>query len=236
MDSQRGDEQQQAARQQLAPLVRCPYLSPFWLTAAARCTESELLLAPMRDQLLQLLQLLQVVPDFGNDAAVRFWFFQKFEWWAPNPPDSWLLGKRQPKAQLPCAVTWLLPVSELKQLCETAAASKSSARCVSPGVTPPLRGCAYSINLVAQFERGGVKVGVSALLHNSGKLLAKCSATFMGGAVIKSFKNQLIAGNNSLGFGDFFEIGPMAGGWDEAAWSAKGLPTQGNILFQVSVS
>jgi hypothetical protein len=35
----------------------------------------------------------------------------------------------------------------------------------------------------------------------------------------------------SYGYSDFFELGPMSagGGWDKAAWAAKGLPTSGEL-------
>lgn len=45
---------------------------------------------------------------------------------------------------------------------------------------------------------------------------------------------------NELGFGflDFFELGPMGGrtGRDAAAWAAKGLPAEGEITVEVTVS
>jgi hypothetical protein len=34
---------------------------------------------------------------------------------------------------------------------------------------------------------------------------------------------------------DVFELGPMAGGWDAAAWADKGLPTEGNLLLKLQV-
>jgi hypothetical protein len=38
------------------------------------------------------------------------------------------------------------------------------------------------------------------------------------------------------GTSDFFKPGPMAGGWDEAAWAAKGLPTSGKLVVAGTVS
>jgi hypothetical protein len=227
VDSQQGDEQQQAARQQLALLVRCPHLSPFWLSAAARSEESQLLLAPMRDQLLELLQCLQVTPDLK--AALL-----AFKRWVPDQPASWLLGKRQLKAQRPAVVTWQLAVSDLKQYCEAAASSKGLSSHVSPDVTPPVQGCAYALQLQAQHVEAGVKVGMFALPQTRAKVFVKCSPTFSAGGVSKSFSNLVLTSGISLGLPDFF-IGPMAGGWDEAAWSAKGWPTDGNIVMKLSV-
>jgi hypothetical protein len=42
------------------------------------------------------------------------------------------------------------------------------------------------------------------------------------------------------GNGDFFGIGVMSGGgavggWDEAAWAAKGLPTEGELEVQLTI-
>jgi hypothetical protein len=35
---------------------------------------------------------------------------------------------------------------------------------------------------------------------------------------------------------DLFEVGPMPGGWDEAAWAAKGLPASGTLPVKLTVS
>jgi hypothetical protein len=42
------------------------------------------------------------------------------------------------------------------------------------------------------------------------------------------------------GYDDFFGIGVMSGGgavggWDEAAWAAKGLPTEGELEVQLTM-
>lgn len=43
-------------------------------------------------------------------------------------------------------------------------------------------------------------------------------------------------GAKGYGFHDFFELGAMAGGWDEAAVAAKGLPTSGDLPITMTVS
>lgn len=44
------------------------------------------------------------------------------------------------------------------------------------------------------------------------------------------------AGRCTQGKDDFFGVGVISGGWDEAAWAAKGLPTHGYILLTATVS
>jgi hypothetical protein len=39
----------------------------------------------------------------------------------------------------------------------------------------------------------------------------------------------------SWGPDDFFKLASMSGGFDEAAWAAKGLPASGNILLRLTV-
>lgn len=45
-----------------------------------------------------------------------------------------------------------------------------------------------------------------------------------------------LKGTGIWGFETFFKVGPMAGGWDEAAWVAKGLPANGPLVLKLSVS
>lgn len=44
------------------------------------------------------------------------------------------------------------------------------------------------------------------------------------------------AGGVGRGWRDFFDVGPMPGGFDEAAWAAKGLPTSGQIVLKLTVN
>jgi hypothetical protein len=145
VDSQQDGGLKAAAQQQLPLLVRCPHLSHFWLSAAARCEANELLLAPMQEQLLQLLQFLQVVPDFA--AAIT-----DFKGAIPDAPSSWLLGTRQLQEGHPILhFTWTVPVSKLRGLCEQAAESKKTCRELSPCTSPPLHGLTYQMEVEAVY-------------------------------------------------------------------------------------
>lgn len=104
----------QAVAQQLAQLIRCPHLSPFWLTAAARPTGQQLLLAALKEQLLELLAFLQVYPtyaDKGFNAAAS----ERFKQLVPNAPSSWLEGRRQLCDIESVEVSWEVPVDDLRQ-------------------------------------------------------------------------------------------------------------------------
>ena len=40
----------------------------------------------------------------------------------------------------------------------------------------------------------------------------------------------------SLFLEDFFSLGAMSGGWDDAAWAAKGLPASGELVFTLTIT
>lgn len=46
----------------------------------------------------------------------------------------------------------------------------------------------------------------------------------------------MIADGSGKGWPDFLKVGPMAGGWDDAAWAAKGLPTDGDLVITASIT
>jgi hypothetical protein len=41
--------------------------------------------------------------------------------------------------------------------------------------------------------------------------------------------------HESFGWSNVFELGPMAGGWDEVAWASKGLPSSGLLNIKITV-
>ena len=54
--------------------------------------------------------------------------------------------------------------------------------------------------------------------------------------VSRATVSSMLRGHSGYGFYDFFGMGPMAGGWDESAWAAKGLPTEGRLHIKLTVS
>eukprot|EP00775_Hariotina_reticulata_P003999 gene3999-4249_t len=44
---------------------------------------------------------------------------------------------------------------------------------------------------------------------------------------------DVTAGVGGKGYNDFWGLGAMAGGWDAAAWAAKGLPSSGDLLLEL---
>jgi hypothetical protein len=52
----------------------------------------------------------------------------------------------------------------------------------------------------------------------------------------RSTTTPMLAGNTGFGWSDFFEVGTMAGGWDEAAWAAEGLPTSGELVITATIT
>jgi hypothetical protein len=46
-----------------------------------------------------------------------------------------------------------------------------------------------------------------------------------------------VKNNDTLyGWQDFFFAGPMAGGWDAAAWASTGLPAEGELVLTLKVT
>jgi hypothetical protein len=88
MDTLTRAEQRRAAKQQLAPLIRCPHLSGFWLSALALSPDApKLLLSWQQEQVQQLLMLLHAHPSFKPTA-------EQLEELLAGAPSSWALPAR----------------------------------------------------------------------------------------------------------------------------------------------
>ena len=63
-------EQRAHAQQLLAPLIRCPLLSRYWLTASVNSAKADtMLLAELRPHLRELLLLLEAQPSYTVDST-----------------------------------------------------------------------------------------------------------------------------------------------------------------------
>lgn len=65
-----------------------------------------------------------------------------------------------------------------------------------------------------------------------------CSFSFCltSGDIAHSGAAKRIAAKSLYGHRDFFGLGCVRGGWDEAAWAAKGLPLTGELTFTMDIS
>jgi hypothetical protein len=213
-----------AAVAALAPTVRVPHLSRFALSGQVFCTDSNLLLSSYSKQLKQLASYKLIAAgdttpeDVLEDLA--------------GAPASWSLGKRQIVASDGVRLLWRLPVEELAQACRDSFATSSTKNLYSPDSTPPLGAVAWQLNLaLSQVEADGVigtTVGLFVLPQSGASGVSKVFSCTVGGpGTSRTFTcDGWLAG---VGYPDIFKLGPMSagGGWDEAAWAAKGLPTSG---------
>lgn len=230
MDAQPNWQQQQAAQQALAGLVRCPHLSPCWILAMSRADSEQQLLWPLRDKLAELSAYTMVQQTFNAKTFVV----------SGSLPDSWLQGPRTLKTVPSSRVTWRLPVSRVKEACIEARAKQKEVIINSHIASPPQRGLSFSLILhCAPTENSSgtqVKLGVGSVncrnimfyrFQTHIKLAGKAQ-TFPGIS-----RGTLPA---KLGFEAFLGLGPMAGGWDEAAWAKAGLPTTGELEITAILS
>lgn len=227
VSAQQVTEQQQAASEQLALLVRCPYLSPCWLTAGARARQSELLLALLKEHLLNLLACVQLAQNSELSAE------RMRRAILPTAPRSWLQGPRQLKAEVESVqVTWRLSISQIRQVCQEAAATHTMVQVHSPEQTPPIRGTAYQLVCSAKPVGSGVTLGIHvcvSTLTQQPDMYVRFSGFLVTRCVRLAFRHSFSAHKTqhvtrSRGWHDFFALGPMANGFDEAAWAARGMP------------
>ena len=106
----------------------------------------------------------------------------------------------------------------------------------SSQVSPPLGGVSFRMMVHCYWgsEARGSRVGVFVQPSNlpSGTFYSfdfemHCEPY----ASKKQMGLQVESSKHWRGWADFFGIGVMSGGWDEAAWVAKGLPSSGNLTF-----
>jgi len=222
---------QHAAQVQLGQLVRCPELHMSWLAAAAltECTRS--VLHPIKRQVGALLRFLLVCDDVDAHAA-------RLKVLVPDAPASWLLGCRQEK-QAPEFVedVWQLPITELKEACIRAAADKQAVGLVSPGEFAPLYGRTFAFMLECIGSDDGTMIG-AYLRPSLGTLDTVTHMQFNVAVHPHQAKDAsgVVEARSWWGWHDFFDIGVMSGGWDEAAWAAKGLPTTGELVLTAKVT
>lgn len=229
--------QRDHARRLLAPLVRCPYLSRFWLTASANSVEAEtILLAELRPHLRRLLMLAEAQPNYVVSAAD----LQVGALLAGVPP-SWGLGRRVSKPVSSVQVVWQVDVSELRDSARRCGTEQRTSNILmnvrSPEATPPLGGMSFRIKIVFTYQDGGVKVGIFGMPESlPDDVLYSCKYRVQ----VEDFDNQTTPkpklGYIMSGWPDYFTLGSMAGGWDEAAWAAKDLPTSGQLTVKLTVS
>eukprot|EP00775_Hariotina_reticulata_P007835 gene7835-8032_t len=170
-------------------------------------------------------------------------------------PDSWQLGPRpvspdhSSSSSRSVSVTWRLPVERLKAACKECSEKKQTTCLSSPVVTAPVAGMPWRLKLFCFWvpDSAAGDAGVAAELYlgpscfperASGPLYCKLhSAVGWCGHEARHSVGSLVMVGRADGPGNFFGVGVMtgAGGWDEEAWAAQGLPSEGELELEGTV-
>ena len=231
-------QQHQAAFQQLGPHIRCPQLSLFRLSLAQL---QQTLLSPallanreLSSPLSQLLLMRQANPAKPLTAGDVKEFL-------PDAPPSWLLQPRAHKPVSSVSLQWSVAIDAIR-VAAVGSAQQQVVQLQSSTMTPPMGGVSFRVLLqciwdaTAQGSTVGmfvtpVNIPVGAFCSMSCSL--ECEQ-FQNGPHFP--QGHVLTGYNGKGWRDYFSTGAMSGGWDEAAWAAKGLPTTGELQFTLSIT
>lgn len=182
-------------------------------------------------QVRSYMQLRLAGEDIAPDDIKRF---------VTGPPGRWDLPPRRLLAAATYSrraeMSWTLSVADIKTACE----KRTLVRLTSPSCTAPHRGQAWCLVVQVSWkqERQVTDVGVFCMAHKAslGVIAGKVSVRVQAaGCDIFSAKMVTKASDRkSLGWRGAIIEG-MAGGWDEAAWVAKGLPLEGSLQLHLAV-
>ena len=195
-----------------------------------------MLLADLRPHLRRLLMSLETLPSYTVDGAD----VQDGGLLAGAPP-SWALARRVSKPVSSVQLVWQLDVSELRDAARRCAAQQSDDQALcAPESSPPLGGISFFMKFYMKFEDGGVRVDFFGLPESlPHDMLYTCKFRVQVEAIAIDYSLPAMRkpiGEITPGWSDFFQVGPMAGGWDEVAWAGHGLPISGQLSIKLTVS
>lgn len=241
----------------LADLIRCQYLSLSCLSALALTTDREHLMYGYKKQLKQLLSLQLAHCGAGNADLMEGYVQSVLQDNIRRCPPSWSLPQRryQPIAEVSRA--WSVPVQDIKQLYLDAHKTSNKQELLGPK-TPPLLGRAWCCWLsVEPTVDSSDDISDSSSNSDSSSTSYKIAwyagvdEALAGTFARASLRLHISAGsleiehteavvdvNATEGFGwsNVLGFGGMSGGWDEEAWSDRGLSLEGNIEFRLTVA
>lgn len=98
-------------------------------------------------------------------------------------------------------------------------------------------GLTFSLFAQCAADDAGCKIGIFAISNVPAGSFYSFNFEINACGKIKHWgSSPMIVGSTGRGFGDFFCLGAMAGGWDPAAWAAKGLPASGELPITLTVT
>lgn len=232
VDRQTIKSDRESAASALAELVRAPHLSDTVLHHAAVSENTyNMLLADYMWPMKHLLLLRRVVrsprsKEFRAELALL-----------DEAPSSWQLEHRQIVPALPAKVVWQLPVKQLKEACQKAFADQTEQTLRSPRSTP-FSGFAWDLSIDCEVKETGI---LPCLLVGPSEIRVSFYIGFRFSVYCddQSYHQRVpcLKGDNRRYVDHIFDFrDPMPGGWDEGAWAAQGLPTEGDLILKLEVS
>lgn len=233
VESQQGAAAANTAAATLLSLVRAPFLSDVAVHIAALPDTNfmrlgEALFAAQLKSLISLIRLTggnqPTIADLGRMSGA---------------PKSWLLGGRQLIKEQPAVLEWQLPVAQLSAACKKAA-EQNKLECIASPLSPPMGALPWQMTVHCTVKETGVQVGFfvgPGRRYAAGKgvflkFTASVNCSFLGE---RTLDTGFVDASSAWGWPDYFGAGPMQGGWDEVAWAAKGLPTSGDLVFNLKM-
>lgn len=220
------------AKQRLAPLVRCQHLSQFWLAASLKSQQAgSMVLSDLRPQLRQFKQPHAPKPGCTHVPVKALEEAELLS----SAPASWALARRARKPVSSVDIMWELSISTLGKAAQRSVLAKQAVLEHSPTTTTPTHGLTVSLCAQCAAVDGGCEIGLFAVAQD---VPADAYYTFrfaIAAAGVCQKTAFPTTARGSWGFADFFSVGVMAGGWDEAAWTAKGLPTCGDSKLSITL-
>jgi hypothetical protein len=226
----------------LAPHVRCQHLSMFWLSACVHSKDKALsaVFSPFKKQLKKLLMMRLADNDFVTQDELQLHL--------TTAPPSWRLGMRDVRDVHSVQLVWPLRISTLRSAAQRASSRQDLVEVKYAGVSAPMGGMTWSmlVQAVWDSDRQATRLGLFCIPRNAPR---NCWYRFRGwvdvaGAPELSFIvdcSCLLTGSKGgrqegWGQDDFFDVGWMSGGWDEAVWVAGGLPAAGELRVTLTVT
>lgn len=229
---------QEEAQGKLAPLVRCTYLSRFWLSASLLSDDAPKMLLSVLSRQLRHLFLAKHAAATGAGGLTLS--TKDIKEAVEGAPASWLLQPRRSKPVSSVQLVWHVDVADIKQAVAEAISRRKKRILWSPA-SPPLHGVAWSLALACLWkdDRGGCIIGLFGFARDlpaNTSINADHTMECVGHTAPSIHRQRPFRKKNgSSGPPDFFRCGTMSGGFDEAAWARKGLPLVGQIELRLTV-
>lgn len=219
------------ARVALETVIRAPHLSDVMLHYAAVSQDSHTLLTKnYLAQLRQLLLLRRSMDHLPGECMQRQLAA------IPMTPSSWQLGRRSCIPAVPATAVWKVSLQELKEACVDACENGLST-VLDILDTPPMFGFPWSLIISCEAAEDGVEVdvavgpkGLSPGFYITGHYVLESN-------IRRPQKKTICLESSQFDcWGDFLQIGPMPGGWDDSVWAAKGLSMTDELEITLKVT